>query len=293
MKITFEKIETGEQLVFSDKFDEEYILAHIDFGTVNGKFNSTQFIDLVGSNIDSTALEERDVYIKGCILADTPEEMFEKKRKLKSFFNPQFDIKSIYNKHSLVFRPTKTVKDDSDWRKKTDRFYLFHIYGIAHYPLWRLLKGTIIQESKTRGGFIFPLVIPKNKGITFGYNPAIAPHNIPNFGDVAVGFKLKIKAEYGEVTNPKIINNKTDEEIEVNISMASGDIVEISTENGNKYAKLIRNDVETDIFDLITLKSRMSMRMGIGINSFSITAAGNSANMTISIEYSPGYLEVV
>lgn len=293
MKLTFEKPETGEKLEFSSDFDADYILAHKDFGDVDGKFRTTQFIDLIGSHIDSTALEERDIYIKGAILADEPEIMLEKRKKINAFFNPQFDIRMIYKEYVMVFRPTKTLVDDSNWRNITDRFFLFHIYGIAHYPLWKLLKNTVIQESRIRGGFHFKLIIPKNKGITFGYNPAITPSNIPNLGDVEVGFILIIEAKRGEVTNPKIINNRSGEEIEVNITMAMGDIIEISTESGNKYAKLIRDNVETDIFSFITVKSRMSMKIEIGTNDFSITASGNSSNMKSTIKYSPAWLEVV
>lgn len=293
MILTFEKIETGEKLVFSDKFDQDYILAHFEVSPVEGQFNTTKFIDLIGENIDSTSLEPRDIYIRGLILADTYDFMKDRKKKIKAFFSPQFDIKMTYNEYYMIFRPQKTTQDDSDWRKNSNRFYFFHIYGIAYIPLWKLVKESIAQESRLKDGFRFPLIIPKDRGTTFGYMSAITPQNIPNAGDVAVGFKLRLIATYGEVTNPKISNNRTGEEIELNLTMAQGDIVEISTENGNKYVKLIRDEVETDIIDLLTLKSRMSMKILIGINDFSITASGNSSNMKSAIIYSPGWLEVV
>ena len=283
---------TGEKLEFSNKFDKEYILAHKEIDPIDGKFTTTQFIDRIGYNVDSVSLEDRGIYIRGAILAENPEIMLELRRKAKNFFSPQYEIKMIYGKYSMIFRPNKTLQEDKDWRKTTNRFYLFHIYGTAHYPLWKLAKNSVVENSKSKGGFHFPLIIPKNKGITFGYKPAIVPNHMPNLGDVPVGFVWKVIAKYGDVTNPKIVDNRTNEQIEVNIALAIGDIIEISTESGNKYAKLIRGDVETDIFDLITTKSRMSLQLQVGMNNFSVTAAGNSANMEIYIKYSPGYLEV-
>ena len=291
--IIFENMTTGQELILGSPNKSEYILAHKDFGTVQGSSATTPYINLIGSHVDSTSLMERDVNFVGVIRTTNKQEMLERKRKLKSFFNPQDFIKAYYGEYVLIFKPTQTVKDSTKPKENLDTYYRFSISGTAYDPLWRLKKSNVVYEAKIRALPLFPMNIPKNKGIAFGYIPAVSVNNVQNAGDVEVGFVLKMTAEEGEVTNPKLTDNNTGKFIEVVIQMLKGDVLMISTENGNKYAKLIREGEEVDIFKNVTAASTMSMKLQKGINDLTISAAENESNLASTITFSPQWLEVV
>lgn len=290
--IEFKNMTTGQTLTLGT-VGSEYVLAHKDFGTVEGKNNTTPYINLIGSDVNSTTLAERDISFIGFIKTESKAVMEERKRALKKMFNPQDFITAYFKDYALIFKPTQTVKDSTDPKENTDRYYRFSITGIAYDPLWRLKKSDVVRESATIAVPLFPLVIPAGKGFAFGYIPAVSVNNVLNEGDVEVGFVLRMTATGGTVNNPKIIDNKTGDFIEVAIEMTKDDVVELSTENGKKYAKLIRGEAETDIFKNVTTASTMSLKLHKGINDITITSAGNSSNMTSIITFSPQWLEVV
>lgn len=289
-RIKFINTKTKEILILGELGDD-YVLAKKDFGTVEGKANTTQYIDLIGSKVDSIALAERDIYFVGFVKDVRAQVVSERKLRIKRFFEPQTEYFAEYEDYIIKFFPSQTVLDSSEERENKSTYYRFSLKGTAYDPLFRLKKDKVVQESKIKAVPLFPLKIAK-KGIAFGYVPAESVENIINQGDVDVGFVLKIEAVEGEVTKPKLTNNKTGEVIEIILHMTKGDKIEISTENGNKYARLIRGNSEIDIFKYITTSSTMSMKLTKGRNNLSITASGNAINMAAKVIYSPRFLEV-
>ena len=288
--ITFINNKTREILELGTLGDD-YVLAKKNFGTVEGKVNLTQYIDLIGSHVDSTALAPRDLMFIGFIKNANRNLVAKRKLYLKKFFNPQNGYTILYDEYAISFVPIQTVVDSTEERENRDIYYRFAIKGTAYDPLFRLKKDKIVQEAKIKPTVLFPLKIGK-KGLSFGYIPSESIENVINQGDVDVGFVLKIDASKGEVTNPKLTNNNTGEFIELILQMSRGDKIEISTESGNKYAYLIRGSSRIDIFKYVTTASTMSMKLAKGRNNISITAKGNTVNMEAKITYSPRFLEV-
>lgn len=291
MGIKLENLVTGSMISFGIP-EGDYWIQEKDFGTTPGNHSSTQYINLIGSHINSTALGERDISIAGVIRVEGSGLMAERKNMLNRLINPRHDLKLYYDDYVMIVRPDSSVKYSIDKYENGKALCKFLIQATAYLPLWQLKNSKIYQESKVTPVPLFPLRIPKRKGIAFGYIPAISIANVPNPGDVETGFVIRFTASSGKVTNPKITNNKTGKYIEVIVEMNPGDVVEVSTVPGSKYAKLTRSEIETDIFKAVTKRSSMDMTLNVGINDISVTAAGNASNMSGKIIFTPMWLEV-
>nr|DAO40679.1 MAG TPA: tail protein [Caudoviricetes sp.] len=289
MNIKFVNLETKDVLSISNEPFSEYFLGKLNIEPITGSASTTRYIDLIGLNVDSVTLAERDIEVSGIITVENSFEIKDRITKLKKFFNPQKKYMMEIDKYTIGFMPRSTVKDD--YLKSGPYHSRFWLVGTAYDPLFRLKKDKIVQEAKIKPTVLFPLKIRK-KGISFGYISAESIENVINQGDVDVGFVLKIDASKGEVTNPKLTNNNTGEFIELILQMSQGDKIEISTESGNKYAYLIRGSSRIDIFKYVTTASTMSMKLAKGRNNISITAKGNTVNMEAKITYSPRFLEI-
>ena len=111
-----------------------------------------------------------------------------------------------------------------------------------------------------------------------------------NEGDVSTGMRIRFTA-LGTVSNPILLNVDTEEFIQINATMKTGDVIEINTKYGSKGAKLIRDSVETDYFRYIDVDSTF-MQLAIGDNMFRYDAASGVNSLEVSIFYSKEFLGV-
>ena len=292
MDILFTNLTTKEQLTLShDSFT--YVLESIDWGSVQGTNNYIKYINLMGAEIQSTFLEPRTINIVGWLIASNERDMRAKKSVINKFFNPLQEIELVYEQYVLIIKPDTSVKyNNTDERYNNEILCRFLIQATAKMPLFRLKTNQVYYESSIIATPMFPLIIPSAKGKAFGYIPAISINNVPNEGDVETGFVVRFEAVEGQVINPKLTNNLSEKYIETILSLELGDVLEISTVTGNKYAKLIREEQETDVLRLITRSSSMDMTLNVGINDLTVDASANSVNLKTSIAFSPLWMEV-
>lgn len=107
-------------------------------------------------------------------------------------------------------------------------------------------------------------------------------------GDITIAV---ITVPLGTVSNPILLNVDTEEFIQINATMKTGDVIEINTKYGSKGAKLIRDGVETDYFRYIDVDSTF-MQLAIGDNMFRYDAASGVNSLEVSIFYSKEFLGV-
>ena len=103
---------------------------------------------------------------------------------------------------------------------------------------------------------------------------------------------MEMQASLGKVSNPKIIDNKTGEFIEVVVDLDVGDSLIVSTVSGNKYVTLIRDGSEIDMLKAVTKQSTMSLMLHVGSNDFTVTAASNPTNLESVLTFSPLWVEI-
>lgn len=124
----------------------------------------------------------------------------------------------------------------------------------------------------------------------YGYRAESVIVDCYNEGDVSTGMRIRFTA-LGTVSNPILLNVDTEEFIQINATMKTGDVIEINTKYGSKGAKLIRDGVETDYFRYIDVDSTF-MQLAIGDNMFRYDAASGVNSLEVSIFYSKEFLGV-
>lgn len=268
-----------------------YVLGIVDFGQTPAIQKTTPYINLIGTKVMATKLDARSITIKGAVFS-FGQSIALKKRELNKIVNPNHTLVIECGDYKISVRANSSVLYSNERLRNGNSFCEFLIQCTAFEPVFRRKDEEIISYYNERSMPLFPMIIPASKGICFGQIAEGSTQNIVNDGDIQAGFIVMFIAEEGEVKNPKITNNKTGKYIEVITNMQKGDIVEISTISGNKYAKFIRGNSETDILNNVSKKSAMSLSLNIGVNDMLISAAKNESNLNNVIKFTPLYLEV-
>lgn len=291
MEIKLVNLSQNTELVLShDAFD--YVLETVDWGKVKSTTNTVQYVNLLGAAIQSTSLQPREIEIIVWLVSHSKQEMTDKKAFMNKFINPLQDIECVYGDYSLIMRPVASIQyNNKEIRYNNQILCRCLIQATAPMPLWGLYKNKTITSKSTRETPFWPLIIPAGVGKTFGIIPADAAYSIENTGDVAVGLIALLQAS-GDVVKPKLLDKNTGKYFEFNVTLHDGDTLEVSTVTGNKYARLTSNDITTDILRDLTQGSSMSVTLSTGVNNFALRAENGASNVTLSISYSPLWLEV-
>lgn len=175
---------------------------------------------------------------------------------------------------------------------KKEVLYEFDLQIECLNPFWREEEETKEDIASWVAAWYFPCVIEKDstKSMIYGYRAESVIVDCYNEGDVSTGMRIRFTA-LGTVSNPILLNVDTEEFIQINATMKTGDVIEINTKYGSKGAKLIRDGVETDYFRYIDVDSTF-MQLAIGDNMFRYDAASGVNSLEVSIFYSKEFLGV-
>lgn len=125
---------------------------------------------------------------------------------------------------------------------------------ICPSPWFRELSQIYFDMSQVLAQFEFAFTIPA-AGIEFSVLEKNLLVPITNSGDVDTGLVLICYAT-GEVVNPRIYNADTHDMLALNFTMISGDEIHISTMQGDKYVRHIREGITTNIINALTRDPR-------------------------------------
>ena len=119
---------------------------------------------------------------------------------------------------------------------------------------------------------------------SMGEVDTLATVSIPNDGSVVAGLTFELYAKKA-LSNPKIIDYLTAEYMEVNINMQMGDLITITTEQGNKTVTLLRDGVRTNIFNLLSKNSTwLQLDIGGGIYVYEV-GTGTTIDLDVTIKH--------
>ena len=250
-----------------------------------------------GSSYQNTKLENRDFDIPFFILKEIVDSWWieQKRHEAYKVFNPKFNPFRIdlttksgeeyyinANLEGAPSFPTGFDNDNRDWQKGLLQFS-------ANDPFIYKKDAVSVEVATWIGSFEFPLEIPE-EGIEMGYRSPSLIVNVLNNGQETTGMMIRFRA-LGTLTNPSLFNVNTREELKINITMQGGDIIEISTYSRRKTITLIRNGVETNIFNNLDLSSKF-LQLDIGDNLFRYNAEDGLDNLEVSINFTPRLLGV-
>lgn len=157
-------------------------------------------------------------------------------------------------------------------------------------PWFKDVEETINSINTVQPKFHFPFHIVDP--IPFSIYETIQILNLINQGNVSSGMTIEITAR-GTVVNPIIYNRETSEFIGLGstskpYTMQSGDKVVITTHTNNKRVKLIRNAVETNIFNYLTPNSTF-LTVASGDNVFTYFADDGDEYIDITFKHYSNY----
>lgn len=114
---------------------------------------------------------------------------------------------------------------------------------------------TIVNEIKNIiNSFHFPFASTEEPQIVFGYYSNDVGVTIENDGDVECGLVIELYAR-SAVSNPKIFNYITQEFFGLNYTMETADLITIDTRKGQRTVTLLRDGVETNLFNYVVKNS--------------------------------------
>ena len=292
--IVFKRVDSNEELALSMTDTPFYILNNVDWGVVQGTHHSYKYVNQIGVSITSTSLKERSITVTGWIIADTEEEMDERKQFLNRYFDPRYEIDVMYKNYFLRFVPDNTVKYGTSEKENNDTIVQFQIKGTCADPLFSEINGSKETIAATIATFHFPLIMSTNlyeRGLVFGYRQPSLTAKVTNKGAVEVGMKIVFKA-IGELTNPRLINVDTREFVAIEKSMVAGEEIVINTNVGEKSIQgKIGNEDYSNYFMYKDLDS-IWLQLRLGDNLFRYDADSGLDNLEVYLYFYNKYLEV-
>lgn len=133
-------------------------------------------------------------------------------------------------------------------------------------PFFNEAQEMVNELDAIVDAFHFPFSSTAEPQIVFGYYDEITDITITNEGDVTCGIIIELYARKA-VSNPKIYNYITQEFIGLNYAMLAGDLITIDTRQGKKSVTLLRNGVESNIFNSL-MKNSTWLQLEAGDNVF-------------------------
>ena len=271
-----------------------YILDSVTWGEIEGKHHSYKYVNQVGEHVTGTSLGTRDVEVTGWIIADTEEQMINRKLILNRFVNPQQAIKLSYSNYYLKFLPSNSIKYSATVEENNDVMCKFKISGTAADSLFKDRNENKVTAAATKAMFRFPLTMSKSTQnpptVMFGLREPSLIARVFNSGGVSTGMRIVFKA-LGTLTGPSLINVYTQEYFKLNKIMYAGEVVEVITTIGEKKVTAQINGVKTNCFRYRDLDSTW-LQLDVGDNLFRYDADVNIDNLEVYIYFHNNYLEV-
>lgn len=285
--------ERGETVEFSTESIYHCNIS-VDVDGIAGVENAVYSTSSMGQHGDTYVgqrIEARDIDIFGHINTRDKQQSYELRRKLLKVFNPELGGTLVYEYGD--FKRIINCRLHGEPKVKRKKVLLeFSLQLDCLNPFWREEEETKEDIASWVPAWHFPCVIEADddESMIFGYRAESVIVDCYNEGDVSTGMRVRFTA-LGTVTNPIILNVDTEEFIKLNVTMQTGDVIEVNTKYGSKGATLMRDGVKYDYFRKVDVDSTF-IQLDIGDNNFKYDAEGGVNSMEVSIFYDKEYLGV-
>lgn len=261
-----------------------YLLESIDGkGDVSATIQTTTAPYQDGASWIDTLLEVRPITLNISIIAEDRDDLLTKRQMIGSIFNPKLGPGKLYYSNGSTVRMIAAVVDGipsfPTGESKGQWFQRATINLIAPNPYWKSIENI----SEPMASFVEMFEFPLEEDL---FEMGIEGHTriFQNNGDAEVPIKIKI---HGPTVNPKLLNNTTGNFIKVNRELTSSDVLEISTENGNKYVRMNGENV----FNWIDLESTF-WKLEVGANEIQYTSESGQESATLEIEWQEQFIAI-
>jgi hypothetical protein len=272
-----------------------FILTKIEgLGTPKANIQNQKSPNQDGESYLGNTLDSRLIAIELEIITHDIDEMMVRRNELMKVFNPKLGEGKLIYERGNIKREAKAIADmpphfpDAESFEDTMQPCLIQL--VCHNPFLQDILQIKEEVAIWRGAFEFPLEIPIDDGIEFGFREPSLIANIENNGDVPCGMKVEFKA-LGSVVNPSLFNVDTREYMKINKTMAAGEILTITTHFQSKRVEMYRNGIVSNAFNWWDLHGTF-LQLDVGDNLLRYDADEGLDNLEVNIWFTPQYLGV-
>lgn len=252
---------------------------------------STNSMGQHGDTYVGQRIEARDIDIVGHINTRDKQQAYELRRRLLKVFNPELSGTLTYEFGGFKRVINCRLHGEPKLPRK-EVLIEFVIPLDCLNPFWREEYEQREDIASWVAAWEFPCEIEQDnpQSMIFGYRAESVIVNCYNEGDVSTGMRIRFTA-LGTVTNPILLNVDTNKFIKLNVTMQTGDVIEVNTKYGSKGATLIRDGQKKDYFRYVDVDSTF-MQLAVEDNNFRYDAESGVNSMEVSIFYDKEYLGV-
>ena len=155
---------------------------------------------------------------------------------------------------------------------------------ICPSPYFKEAQMIVNEINNIINTFHFPFASTEDPELVFGYLSNDVSVMIENDGDVDCGMVIELYAR-AAVTNPKVWNYITREFIGLNYSLQTADLITIDTRQGQKSVTLLRNGVESNLFNYVVQGSTWLQLSANGDTFVYEVQTGNNADLGVTFKH--------
>lgn len=238
--------------------------------------NETALLD--GATFNSSKLQMRSINVAFAIEYDAEDS------RLKCY-------EVIQNKHPLrIYYKSERLDVFIDGYVEEFDFTYFAKKIIATVSVLcpaPYLKGAqeVVNElTDIISVFHFPFASTATPELVMGEIDTLTDVAVENEGNVICGLTFELYARKA-LKNPSVYNYLTGEFFKINIDMQMGDLITVTTGQGNKTISLLRSAVSTNIFNLLD-KNSTWLQLDIGGSVFVYEVEeGQATDLIITIKH--------
>ena len=235
-----------------------------------------------GENYNGSDAKLRNIVI---VLDVAKADFQEQRNRLYSFFQPRSTGTLYYyegdeaRKIAYYAEKVEPGGDDND----TTRTLTISL--ICPDPKWYALADQLTSLAIWQGCIKWPLQLVNPFCVTEKVNTLIG--NVHNDSIVSMGLTVTFRAT-GTVVNPSLYDINRYELMQINTTMHAGDVIVITTGDGNKRVMLLSGGTATNISNLMNYPPKW-LQAYQGDNLFRYNAASGIDGLSVSILSTPAY----
>lgn len=310
-EIRITNVETLESLVINKDGTSDFVLDHISWDSPSVTVDTYRVPFQIGESISGVTVGKRSPVIVGYVtnklpassmLGRTWKEYYEEQEKIMEQRKMELDrIISVYqdikieaNGYYLDARPSSPVVYSEDEKENNEIVCMFTINLVCCRPMF-YKDNVTVSLATVEDQFHFPLVIPEEQGVVFGRIMRRQSVVIQNEGDVDASCTIVIRANGGQVEDPRIYNVVTGEYIEFSgVTIEDGDYITITSETGEENAIMhkIKDSSETSLVGYVLDGSKyLKIKRGTGYYAYQVEEQQQN-NVEITITYTPQFFNI-
>lgn len=292
-EITITNLSGRGSVTMKKRDGEGYWLGAVDWGSVQVQHQTYHYVNQVGESVTATILGSRSLSIPGWVMGGGTDTLQSRCDFLNSFFSPAEDYEMEYRDRLLRFRPDGPIQYGHAYKENNELIRRFLLQATAHYPLFADKSPQTAPFDQSGRMFRFPQSFGLEGPVVFGTSEHTYSMEILNAGGFQSGLTARFRFT-GTVKDPAVSNLTTGKTIRVKRTFQRGELLEISTLSGEHRMILtttqgVREDA-LRYWDFST--SWIQLAPGRNLLTLDCPDPDQRANMTVTVLYTPLYLEV-